>query len=108
MRESTHLGRFLLIPPLSGRRLGHLFDGLFDMLPLPIQIALSAVRGCIVVGLRLRKHRVVSDNVMIRVFYRLPLWNAFAIKSRGRRKLNRGNAGRSIHYVPGTTYTKNS
>lgn len=51
------LVRLLLVSPLPTCRLGHLLDGLFDVLPLLVQVALRAVRCRVVIRLGLGSRR---------------------------------------------------
>lgn len=58
--RSTCLAGLLLVAALSAGGLRHLLDGLFDVLPLLVQVVLGAVGGRVVVGLYL--HTAVNTR----------------------------------------------
>lgn len=51
--DLQYLARFLLVARFPACGLGHLLHRVFDVLPLPVEVILSAVRGHVVVRLRL-------------------------------------------------------
>lgn len=63
---STRLTGLLLVPALPASGLGHLLDGIFDVLPLLVQVVLGAVSGHIVVGFCLRTNRKKKHNKKVK------------------------------------------